>query len=168
VVLRIQVNGVDLDDAVEVASVTVNNGRAGIGLGAVDDFPLGARVEIAAGYGVVATIFEGEIVEHTAAGDGHAIRFGVVLAGAIPQRTPGDAPVLTLQWGETIQEFESRTDGAKRRGRVRSRGTSLAAPGNTIELAGIGVRFDGVVVVSAVRHEIANGTWTTELTFGAE
>jgi hypothetical protein len=116
----------------------------------------------------MATVFNRVVREYGARTDHEGLRLSVVLAAAAPEPHQGDEPVLTLQWDDTIQEFESHTDGTKRRGRVRCAGTSLAAPGNTIELSGMGAPFDGTVRVTDVRHEIANGTWTTEFAFGGE
>lgn len=55
---------------------------------------------------------------------------------------------------------------SKIRGRVRFQGSALAATGKTIELAGLGQRFNGTAFVSGVHHHIANGRWLTTATFG--
>lgn len=52
------------------------------------------------------------------------------------------------------------------RGRVRFQGISVVAPGDLINLGGVGDRFNGKVFVSGVRHEINNGNWTTDVQFG--
>lgn len=53
------------------------------------------------------------------------------------------------------------------RGRVRFRGYGGELnPGDLINLGGVGDRFNGKVFVSGVRHEIANGIWTTDVQFG--
>jgi Rhs element Vgr protein len=73
----------------------------------------------------------------------------------------------------TAQELQSWSDAqvlrsrmSFSRGRVRVKGISLVNPGGVIELGGFGDRFNGSVWVSAVRHEIANGGWTTDIEFG--
>ncbi len=55
---------------------------------------------------------------------------------------------------------------AKIRGRVRVEGTSGIMPGQTIELGGLGDRFNGEYYVSGVQHQIADGSWFTEIQLG--
>jgi Rhs element Vgr protein len=52
------------------------------------------------------------------------------------------------------------------RGDMRFQGSAKAKPGTLIEVEGVGTRYSGSVYVSAVRHEIVDGDWTTEATFG--
>ena len=52
------------------------------------------------------------------------------------------------------------------RGRARFRGYAPLDPGNLINVGGVGDRFNGKVFVSAVRHEIVKGVWTTDAQFG--
>lgn len=73
----------------------------------------------------------------------------------------------------TAQELQSWADAQTlrsrmsfSRGRVRVKGLPVVSPGTVVELAGFGDRFNGIVWVSAVRHEIANGGWTTDIEFG--
>jgi Rhs element Vgr protein len=55
---------------------------------------------------------------------------------------------------------------AKVRGRVKIQGTKDANPGDVILLDGIGDRFNGNVIATAVRHEISIGNWLTDIQFG--
>lgn len=55
---------------------------------------------------------------------------------------------------------------ARCRGRVRFRGYADLNPGDLINIGGVGDRFNGTVYVSGIRHEIANGNWTTDTQFG--
>jgi Rhs element Vgr protein len=55
---------------------------------------------------------------------------------------------------------------SKIRGRVKFQGTNDAKPNTTLVLSGVGDRFNGKVYVSAVRHHIADGNWTTDAQFG--
>ncbi len=55
---------------------------------------------------------------------------------------------------------------AKLRGRVKCQGIASLQPGQIIKLEGVGARFEGKVYVSAVRHEIGDGNWTTDVQFG--
>lgn len=52
------------------------------------------------------------------------------------------------------------------RGEMKFQGSAKAKPGSLIELDGVGARYSGKVFVSAVRHDIVNGNWTTEAAFG--
>ncbi|WP_319590474.1 type VI secretion system tip protein VgrG [uncultured Draconibacterium sp.] len=55
---------------------------------------------------------------------------------------------------------------SKIRGKVKFQGVHGVKPNTTIELAGVGNRFNGKVYVSAVRHQIADGDWTCDAQFG--
>jgi Rhs element Vgr protein len=55
---------------------------------------------------------------------------------------------------------------AKVRGRVRFQGFAGVLPGKTIEVTGIGERFEGKLYVSGVRHTVASGNWETDVQFG--
>ncbi|SFM60619.1 Rhs element Vgr protein [Chitinophaga sp. YR627] len=66
-------------------------------------------------------------------------------------------------WAESVM-LKSRM--AKIRGRVKIKGSPDTKPGDTVELKGLGNRFNGLVYVSGVRHEYAEGIWTTQMQFG--
>jgi Rhs element Vgr protein len=66
-------------------------------------------------------------------------------------------------WTEAVM-LKSRM--AKIRGRVKIKGSPDTKPGDTVELKGLGKRFNGLVYVSGVRHEYADGIWTTQMQFG--
>ncbi|MFT5321958.1 MAG: Rhs element Vgr protein [Pseudohongiellaceae bacterium] len=51
-------------------------------------------------------------------------------------------------------------------GKMKFQGTAKAKPGTMIQLSGVGDRFNGKVYVSAVRHEIEDGNWFCEVSFG--
>ncbi|MEM8488352.1 MAG: type VI secretion system tip protein VgrG [Bacteroidota bacterium] len=55
---------------------------------------------------------------------------------------------------------------AKVQGTVSFLGEAKVLPGKLITLEGLGNRFNGDVYVSAVRHTLADGSWTTEATVG--
>jgi Rhs element Vgr protein len=55
---------------------------------------------------------------------------------------------------------------SKIQGRVRFQGFGGIVPGDMVTLGGLGDRFNGSAFVSGVRHEYANGNWTTEATLG--
>ncbi len=55
---------------------------------------------------------------------------------------------------------------SKIRGRVTFDGFAGVKPGDIVEIKGVGDRFNGKVFVSAIRHDLSNGTWTTAVQFG--
>ncbi len=59
-----------------------------------------------------------------------------------------------------------RSGYGKIRGRARIQGFSGIKPGQVVELAGVGDRFNGQALVSGVQHEINSKNWETQLTFG--
>jgi Rhs element Vgr protein len=82
---------------------------------------------------------------------------------------------FTQQTGATIEQTSAqdwssaellKSKLSKIRGFVSFQGNALAQTGKTIELAGLGQRFNGTAFVSGVRHRIANGMWTTTADFG--
>ena len=66
-------------------------------------------------------------------------------------------------WAESVM-LKSRM--SKIRGNAKIKGSPGTKPGDTIELKGLGKRFDGQVYVSGVRHEYVDGIWQTSLQFG--
>ena len=57
---------------------------------------------------------------------------------------------------------------ARLRGRMRFQGHAAAQVGSLIEVKGVGGRFSGLVLVTAVEHEITDGNWLTEVRFGLD
>jgi Rhs element Vgr protein len=68
-------------------------------------------------------------------------------------------------WTESIM---SRSRLAKIRGRARFTGFSGIKPADTLKLSGVGDRFNGKAFVTAVRQEIGDGTWETQVQFGLD
>lgn len=72
--------------------------------------------------------------------------------------------------GDALQGWakarQVRADLARIRGRVGFQGSAKARVGGLIELLGVGERFSGLAFTSAVRHQISNGEWFTEVDFG--
>jgi Rhs element Vgr protein len=73
------------------------------------------------------------------------------------------------------QELQDWTDGvlirsrlSKIRGRVRCIGFGDIKPGDTLKISGISDRFNGKAYVTAVRQEIGNGNWETQIQFGLD
>lgn len=55
---------------------------------------------------------------------------------------------------------------AKVRGRAKFSGVATLKPNSTLNLGGLGDRFNGKVFVSGVLHQITEGNWTSEIQFG--
>jgi Rhs element Vgr protein len=73
------------------------------------------------------------------------------------------------------QELQDWTKGmmlrsrlAKIRGRARFIGSDKVKPGDMVKIGGVGARFNGNVFVTAVRHEIGEGVWETNIQFGLD
>jgi Rhs element Vgr protein len=83
---------------------------------------------------------------------------------SFPQQS--GAPLTT----EALTDWSSaallRSKLAKLRGHVRFDGCALAEVGKTIELSGLGERFNGNVFIGGVHHLIHNNRWFTTVTFG--
>lgn len=67
------------------------------------------------------------------------------------------------KWAESGRQ---KSGLARIRGRMTFQGNAEAEIGGLIELEGIGDHFNGKVFVSAVRHEVREGNWLTEVEFG--
>ncbi len=94
---------------------------------------------------------------------------GQQLAGTIsPEkfelRHSGQAIVEELQEWTKSRMQTSRL--AKIRGRAKFIGFGEIKPGQLIELQGLGARFAGKAYVSAIRHDVYNGSWYTQVQFG--
>jgi len=57
---------------------------------------------------------------------------------------------------------------AKVRGRAKFSGVAEVKPNLTLNLGGLGDRFNGKVFVSGVLHQIEEGSWTVEVQFGMD
>lgn len=75
----------------------------------------------------------------------------------------------------TEQELKQWADGvmmrsrlAKIRGRVKITGFAGIRPGDMLKLDGVGDRYNGNAFVTAVKHDIGNGSWETNIQFGLD
>lgn len=108
------------------------------------------------------------------------------VAGAVGRTLPGVPPntdyrqalnvshVLLQHAGKLTQpELEKWAEAqyqksklAKLRGRVKFEGVADIYPGDNIELQNVGLRHNGKVLATAVRHEVKEGAWFTQAQFG--
>jgi Rhs element Vgr protein len=80
------------------------------------------------------------------------------------QQTGAPIEKTALQDWSSAELLKSRL--SKIQGHVRFQGSALAKVGKTIELAGLGGRFNGTAFLAGVQHSIANGRWLTTGHFG--
>lgn len=76
-------------------------------------------------------------------------------------------PVFRVAYGESIIAFEAKL-AVSAKGEVTHQGCADALPGKMIELAGVGLAFNGNVLVTAATHELAEGDWKTVTGFGLD
>ncbi len=114
-------------------------------------------------------ITEVEAAEPTTTNNGNLT--AIDLAGVLDQ----DAYQLFHGGALAEQELKAWSDGyllksrfAKLRGSVKCQGFSGVKPGNIIELAGVGERFNGKAFVSGVNHQVAQGNWQTDIQIGLD
>jgi Rhs element Vgr protein len=80
------------------------------------------------------------------------------------QQTGGPIEPASLKEWSSAELLKSRL--SKIRGWVRFQGSSKVKTGGTLELQGLGTRFNGTVWVSGVHHSISQGRWLTTVDFG--
>lgn len=81
-----------------------------------------------------------------------------------PQQTGGSINKASLSDWSSAELLRSML--AKIRGTVLFQGSALAETGTTIELAGLGPRFNGTAFISGVHHSIYSGKWFTRVELG--
>lgn len=80
------------------------------------------------------------------------------------QQTGGSIEKTAAQDWSSSELLKSKL--SKIRGSVRFQGSALVKVGKTMELAGLGDRFNGTAFISGVHQQIQNGVWTTTVSFG--
>lgn len=88
----------------------------------------------------------------------------VVSPASFDLRTTPPIPEAQLKVWADAQLLKSRL--ARIQGTVSFQGNATPKPGKTLELDGLGDRFNGVAFISGVEHDIGDGEWMTEVTFG--
>lgn len=90
----------------------------------------------------------------------------VFAVAPVLQQTGGDLTIDELSaWGDAKLQ---RGQLSKIRGQIRFQGNALAKVGCMVSLDGLGARFDGAAYVSAVRHSLGEGLWTTTVEVGRD
>ena len=80
-------------------------------------------------------------------------------------QTGAPLPKPALDGWAKAQQLKSGL--SRLRGHMRFQGSALAQVGALIDLKGVGERFNGLVFVTGLTHQIEQGAWTTEVEFGA-
>jgi Rhs element Vgr protein len=87
----------------------------------------------------------------------------VLNLGAIELQTTGQLETAELTAWASAQRFKSHM--AMIRGTASCKGKNINLL-QTVTLKGLSTRFNGEILVTGVRHEIAKGLWTTVIQFG--
>jgi len=139
-----------------------------------------------AGYGALSSDIAATTVEHEAIVQFDATDWDTMLTraemngllvtvdgGRVTVRAPDTSKAASLRvaYGESILNLRAEIDAVPAsaittRGQVRFQGSALVKTGDMIQLGGLGDRFNGDVLVSAVHHEINDGAWITTVDFG--
>ncbi len=92
---------------------------------------------------------------------------GVIGLEELPLQHSGKITDSELKAWSDAKLMRSRL--SKIKGKVKIQGFSDIKPGNTIELAGFGDRFNGVAFVSAIAHRFSGDSgWFTDIEFGLD
>ncbi|MEM9598576.1 MAG: type VI secretion system tip protein VgrG [Acidobacteriota bacterium] len=81
-----------------------------------------------------------------------------------PRQTGGPIEKTALKDWSSAELLKSRL--SKIRGEVRFQGNAQARPGKTLELGGLGGRFNGTAYIGGVRHSVRDGKWLTTAELG--
>ncbi|WGM39909.1 contractile injection system tape measure protein [Caulobacter sp. NIBR1757] len=133
------------------------------------DLAPGVEVGLSLGYGAVLTpLFTGVIQGQGLRGDASGPSLLVIEAvdqggTAKTDGATGGPPVLSLVWGQSILDLNLDLEAGVQ-GTVRFQGSALPRPGCTVELQGLGGRFNGDALVTGVHQRLLEGLWTTEVT----
>ncbi len=77
---------------------------------------------------------------------------------------PGNLDISQLEeWGSSVMLKHKMS---KLSGKIRCQGFGKIQPADTIELKGVGKKFNGKLFVSKVSHELHAGQWFTDIHFG--
>ncbi len=81
-------------------------------------------------------------------------------------RLQTNAPLESTTLTDWVKGQQVKSGLARIRGHATFQGSAKAKIGALVELKGVGNRFNGNVLVTAVRHHIKSGDWLTEIEFG--
>jgi Rhs element Vgr protein len=90
----------------------------------------------------------------------------VFAVASAPQQTAATLPPADLTGWSKAELMRMRL--AKVRGQLSCAGTAVAVPTAMVALKGLGERFDGKALISAVQHQVRAGEWSTQLDIGLD
>lgn len=100
---------------------------------------------------------------------------GDITPGSLAKVVSGDDEILVAGVGFETQEAKAWADArmmrsrlSMLRGRLRIYGTPDLEVGDLIELGGVGSRYSGKAMVTAVRHVVNSDGWETHVQFGLD
>lgn len=88
------------------------------------------------------------------------------VVGLAKYQLQSGVPLTTAALTSWAKAQQVKSGLARVQGRMKFQGSAAAQVGTLIDLVGVGPRFSGSVFVGAVRHDISDGEWTTEVSFG--
>jgi Rhs element Vgr protein len=97
-------------------------------------------------------------------GSAIAAQLGANTARRLQAGSAVDRALLSV-WGQAEQ---IKAALARVRGTARFQGSALAKVGGLLQVAGVGERFAGNLLIGRLAHRIADGQWTTEVGFGLD
>jgi phage protein D len=143
-----------------------------------DTFKPGATIVIKLGYqGTNETIFSGQVGSHAVIANSKGSTLKIICKTAVVNENivnlAAAASPLKLEYGVDIIEMDLEFDAAypplnasRFRGFIRFQGSANAMINSTIEIDGLGNKFNEPVLISQVEHLVENGNWVTIITIG--
>ena len=113
-------------------------------------------------------LLKGEAEDSPAAipGDIKGKKLGDVARSGFEPRHPGPEEQSALDgWAKAAM---GRARRAAVRGRLKIQGTEALLPNQLVKLEGLGSHFNGLALVSGIRHRLGKGNWTTEALIGTD
>lgn len=142
----------------------------------IDLMTFGADVDAASQFSVVKGVawnLTDQAIQEQQAGPNQLTRQGDLaaaeLAGVVAPdyfRLQTDAPLESAALTDWVKGQQVKSGLARIRGYAAFQGSAKVKVGELVELKGVGNRFNGNVLVTAVKHEVKQGNWVTEIEFG--
>jgi hypothetical protein len=185
-------NGQDLPQDYSITSIKINHQITGAAVAEItlmddiyftisssDIFKPDTIIEIQLGYDALYnTVFTGKVSGHTITTTERGTLLKIICkeeSATVHNINYPDYSQLKPTYGQDIFEMSLQFDAtyaiknpSRYRGYVRFPGSEKAKVNTTIELGGLGKKFDEEVLISGVEHVVENGNWFTTITVGVE
>lgn len=148
-----------------------------------DAFAPGSSIEIKMGYGsYTTTVFTGKVATQSlqvSPANGPVLYINCLADKPVvctPDLTA--QPVLSVTYGVSLLDMDVTTcaantlppsappDFAHIEGSLSFQGSALPIPGNLLQIANTGKRFNGKAYIRGVKHTVQDGDWLTEVQLG--